>query len=260
MNCRDSAELVHAYVDDELDIATARQLDIHLQGCESCRNAAEAAKAVKVAVSNPALYHRAPADLRQRILESTRGGRVSKVNWFSQPSKQWLWPSLAAAILIGFILYVSLYHPSDRTQFALEQQEILDSHIRSLQQPEETHLYDVKSTDQHTVKPWFDQHVDFSPPVKQLASEGFPLLGGRLDYIHDHPAAALIYGRAKHRINLFVWPQESGHSTSVDRGFNLLHWSTNGMTFWAVSDLNSAELKQFEQLIRTGAAPTTSSI
>ena len=260
MNCKESADLVHAYIDDELDLATARQLHIHLQECESCRNASEAAKAVKTAASNPALNYKAPSDLRQRILASTQNTRTSKAKWFSSPSGQWLWPGLAAAILVAVTLYLSLHPPEDRAQFALEQQEILDSHIRSLQQPEETHLYDVKSTDQHTVKPWFDQHIDFSPPVKQLASDGFPLLGGRLDYIHDHPVAALVYARAKHRISLFIWPQESGQSTSVDRGFNLIHWSANGMTFWAVSDVNSAELGQFENLVRAGASPTTSSI
>jgi mycothiol system anti-sigma-R factor len=258
MNCKDSSELIHAYLDDELDLATARQLHVHLQECESCRKASETAQAVKTAVANPALYYKAPADLRKRLVASARENRPPAAKWFSQPKRQWLWPALAAAVVLVFGLFMSLHRSENRTQFALEEQEILDSHIRSLQQPEETHLYDVKSTDQHTVKPWFDQHVDFSPPVKQLTSHGFPLLGGRLDYIHDHPVAALVYARAKHRISLFIWPQESGQGTSIDRGFNLIHWSANGMTFWAVSDLNLTELDQFENLIRAGASPTTS--
>ncbi len=139
----------------------------------------------------------------------------------------------------------------------MDEPEIVDSHIRSLQSPEESHLYDVKSTDQHTVKPWFDQHIDFSPTVKQLSADGYPLLGGRLDYIHNHSVAALVYGRAKHKINMFIWPGESGQGTSADRGFNIIHWSTGGMTYWVVSDLNTAELQKFTNLIQGNTPPAT---
>jgi anti-sigma factor RsiW len=257
MKCQEYGELVHAYVDDELDIVTSAQLNLHLKECGSCRGAFDTAKAVKTAAANPALRFSAPAELRNRILAATSGGQQFP-NATPSPSlrfrRYWLPIALAAALVLVSGLFLSLRGGANRPQFALER-EVLDSHIRSLQEPEESHLYDVKSTDQHTVKPWFDHHVDFSPPVKQLASEGFPLLGGRLDYVEGHPVSSLVYGRNKHRINLFIWPQESGDGRSVDRGFNLFHWSNGGMTFWAVSDLNVPELEQFEALIRAGAQP-----
>ena len=255
MTCHDSRELVHAYADDELDVATACEVDAHLRDCRPCRQLLDSAKAMKKAVAIPSLYYKAPDDLRAGILKSLPPAtRAEHSRWRGA----WIPMGLAASILAFALLALALSggKPEQR-QFALDQQEVLDAHIRSLQSPAESHLYDVKSTDRHTVKPWFDQHIDFSPVVKQLADRDFPLLGGRLDYLHDHPVAALVYGRQKHTINLFVWPGESGEGSAVDRGFNLIHWSGDGMTYWAVSDLNPSELRQFVDLIRAAPAAST---
>jgi anti-sigma factor RsiW len=124
-------------------------------------------------------------------------------------------------------------------------EELASDHVRSLMAD---HLFDIRSTDQHTVKPWFLGKLDYAPPVTDLAQVGFPLVGGRLDYIDGRPVAALVYQRQKHTINVYVWPSNGGGSAATPetvRGFHVEHWTRDGMTFWAVSDLNAAELAQF---------------
>lgn len=249
MNCRELDDLLHAYADNELDVATARALDLHLQECGACSNAFATARAIKAASSHPSLYYRAPSELRDMILRQVRRESPQPRPWLIR----WVSTGIAATVLLTAVMWGGMQWAGRTAIARADQREVLASHLRSLQPPHS--LFDVASTDQHTVKPWFESHIDYAPPVRQLASAGFPLEGGRLDYVHDRPVAALVYRRGGHVINLFVWPGESGGGIASDRGINLVHWSAGGMAFWAVSDLNRAELQHFSDLLRTPDAP-----
>jgi anti-sigma factor RsiW len=125
--------------------------------------------------------------------------------------------------------------------------ELVDNHVRSLIGD---HLTDVQSTDQHTVKPWFAGKIDFAPRVVDLTEKGFPLLGGRVDYIHGHTTAALIYGRRRHTVNVFILPAGASDMDAQSRaynGYSLLHWVGDGLSYWAVSDAAASELEAFRQ-------------
>ncbi len=173
----------------------------------------------------------------------------------SRATGKWRWrliPALAALAVI-VVLIVLLIRPGS-TNDELVANEIVSDHIRSMMP---NHLTDVLSSDNHTVKPWFNSKLDFAPPVVDLAANGFPLVGGRLDYAASRPVAALVFGRRQHVINLFVFPStgnsDIANQISARQGYNLIHWSKAGMTFWAVSDLNLNELQEFVQGIQNNA-------
>jgi anti-sigma factor RsiW len=200
----------------------------HLLSCPSC------------IIQMHAHYYEAPPGLEQKISQSLRRENSAPLPW------RWLAIAasllLAASVIWNIALIRSRIDPRQ-----LLAANVLSAHVRSLAG---THLLDVLSSDQHTVKPWFNGKLDFSPAVKDL--EGFPLLGGRLEYFDGHPAAALIYGRQKHIINLFIWPLATPAAAGIEtrNGYHLQSWSGDGMTFWAVSDLNETELGQFVSLYR----------
>jgi anti-sigma factor RsiW len=192
-------------------------------------------------------YFAAPEGLEKRIRAQLRIPAAAQTRTVRQHTF-FGWRSFAvAASIVGLAIFTTMFvmmlrRPSETDTLA---QQVVSSHIRSLMV---NHLADVPSSDQHTVKPWFNGKLDFSPPVKELKPQGFPLTGGRLDYLDGRPVAALLYQRNRHIINLFVWPSshpDSGPRAFAINGYNAIHWTQSGMTYWAVSDLNGRELNQF---------------
>lgn len=198
--------------------------------------------------------HAAPAGLRDRIAASIRQAETpSRQEPKSQGWRQWL--NLGAAFAMGVLASVTAVHfltgVSAQERLA---QDVVSSHVRSLMA---AHLADVASSDRHTVKPWFSGKLDFSPPVADLAQAGFPLVGGRLDYVGGRPAAALVYQHRQHIINVFVWPHDTRAPTPPAaleaQGFNVIGWEDKKMQFWLISDLNASDLQAFADQLR-GAA------
>ena len=253
MACKDNENLLEAYFDGELELVRSLEFEAHARNCAACSAGLRARQALRQVMRGASLRERAPEALRQRVLAAIpqkRGLRAMSTARRRSLTLEWL--AVAAAIAIAFfggtrtVPYLAGRQPSN-----LLAQEIVAGHIRSLQPG---HLMDVESTDQHTVKPWFDGRVDFAPPVADLREQGFPLIGGRLDYVGQADAAALVYQRAKHLINLFVWPDasetQSLPSTLTLQGYNLICWRRGGMDFCASSDLNTAELGDFAKLLQ----------
>ena len=255
MNCSEVRPLLNAYLDDELDLPTVLQIEAHLSTCDSCRKQLAGLRAVAGAASRGESYHPASAKLRERIQSAIRTeSRADKPNPIRQTRTISLWkhPVTYSGIAAALLLFIGLlFRPGAGP---LPVAEILDSHVRSL---EANHLLDVESTDQHTVKPWFAGKIDFAPPVIDLAPDGFPLVGGRLDYLEQRKVAAVIYRHDKHIINLFIWPGETSDQTSTAQGYNFIRFECKGMTCWAVSDLNMEELHKFTALFQAQKSPST---
>ncbi|HJQ27339.1 MAG TPA: anti-sigma factor [Blastocatellia bacterium] len=248
MRCDDMQELISPFVDGELGLLTAVEVERHLQDCAICSREYESHRALRAALrADGQLYVKAPAQLGKRVQAAVRQAAKGEAG-ARRPSWQWLSAAAAALLIAGAVAVTLLATRSERDRLA---GEVIASHVRSLMA---SHLTDVPSGDQHTVKPWFNGKLDFSPPVKDLASEGFPLLGGRLDYLDGRAVAAVVYQRRQHTINVFIWPAATERGNAAGemsrQGYNLIHWATAGMSYWAVSDLNSAELRQFVDLIK----------
>ena len=256
MNCKNAENLIDGYVDGELDLVRNLEIEDHIQDCVSCAQDYKNHQMLRNGIKTGSLYFKAPADLQTRIQLSLRKATKAEGRAWVLP-KWWLniaAPMAAAAVMV-LALVPFLRGPSADDLLA---REIVSSHVRSLMA---SHLADVPSSDQHTVKPWFAGKVNFSPPVEDLAKQGFSLIGGRLDYLDNRPVAALIYQRQKHFINLFIWPSESDSAVETKtvsrQGYNLSHWTRSGMTYWAASDLNNAELQEFVQLLQNQISPTS---
>jgi anti-sigma factor RsiW len=265
MNCEEAINLVDGYLDGELDPITNQEIERHLRDCRGCGQAYEAHRALVGAIGSAAPYYKAPAELRHRIQASLRDEIGTKADLRrSQPAvtrKQaeprtvlfgtpWNWLALAATVILAAIIISSLvprWQRPNADQFLATQ--LIASHVRSLMA---NHLTDVASSDQHTVKPWLDAKLDFAPPVVDLGGDGFPVIGGRLDYLDNRPVAALVYQRRKHFINLFVWPAESGATGTTKsmtrQGYQLVHWVNSDFNYWAVSDISNNDLETFRQL------------
>jgi mycothiol system anti-sigma-R factor len=263
MNCEEAINLMDGYVDGELDPVTNQEIERHLRDCRRCEQAYEAQRAIVRAIGSAAPYYKAPVELRQRIQSSlrneigakatrngTRGSQILRTQKRSiLPETPWNWLALAAAIVLAAITASSLLprmRSPNADQFLATQ--LIASHVRSLMA---NHLTDVASSDQHTVKPWLDAKLDFAGPVVDLSGEGFPLIGGRLDYLDNHPVAALVYQRRKHFVNLFIWPVTPGatetNATMTRQGYHLLHWFDSDFNYWTVSDVSDKDLQAFKQ-------------
>ncbi|MDR3437044.1 anti-sigma factor [Telmatospirillum sp.] len=244
-DCHQAHPLLSAAIDGELDPAAQAALDRHLAGCDDCRKALEEQKAFRDTLRSVLTRHQAPDGLHARLMASLPEEKPQPTV-SSRPRRRWshgAWAGSALALAASIVLFVSV--PSHQDEMT---RELVAAHVRSLMPG---HLIDVPSSDQHTVKPWFNGRVDLSPPVPDLSEAGFPLLGGRLDYIEERPSAVLVYGRRQHRINLFVWP-EPGRDRAVGQtqrnGYTVLSWRQGDIAYAAVSDLAAEELADFRRL------------
>jgi len=274
MNCEEAIKLMDCYLDGELDPITSQGIEQHLHACQKCDQAYKTQRSLIAAIGNATSYYKAPAGLRERIQSSLReeitedpvrngvhGAQVLFHKRHPEPRSirsaiPWNWLGLAAAILFAAVIVFNLLPRLQRPgadQFLATQ--LIASHARSLLA---NHLTDVASSDQHTVKPWLDAKLDFAPAVVDLSQKGFPLIGGRLDYLDNRPVAALVYQRRQHFLNLFVWPigaNAVGSTKAMTRqGYQLLHWVDSDLNYWAVSDINEKELQEFKQLFEEQVA------
>ncbi len=252
MNCQQASLFLSAYLDRELSVRETLDFEQHLHDCASCQSEYEQQLQLHARIKAEATYFDMPDPLAAQIAASfpaLQGHDVKRHQW-----RHWWdhWFGLSAvlvacvAVVGSLVLYLSM--PTAEETLT---QEIIASHVRSLMVD---HLSDIASSDQHTVKPWFNGKIDFSPPVIDLAAEDFPLVGGRLDYLNGRTVAALIYRHRLHPINLYVFPAQHGNQATrmlVRQGYDLFHWSSGNMEYWVISDLALGDLNVFVQKIQS---------
>ena len=238
-----------AYLDGELAVVDARELEAHLAQCAECERFRDGRLALRAALTARVPVFQAPDALRQRVRAAVQA--AARAPTPPRFTVRGVWRPLALAASLAVVALGSWRLALERAAGETLADDVLASHIRSLMPG---HLMDVASTDQHTVKPWFNGRLDFSPPVYDLSARGYPLLGGRLDYVDGRAVAALAYGRRHHRINVFLWPSGRGPAaapaTRTQQGYHVLHWTTADYTYWVASDLGLPELGDFAGLLR----------
>jgi len=246
MTCDEAEILLQALIDGELDAGHARDVENHVESCPRCAAMLKDYREMSLAMSEAGVRYTAPAALRARIEASLpqprpMQSRRSVLRGFAMGS------AVSALAATGLFAIVLRHDDMERIQ-----SEVVSAHLRSLQAG---HLTDVISTDQHTVKPWFNGRLDVSPPVVDLTAQGFTLIGGRLDYVDARALGAVVYRRRQHVINLFVSQTASTEHRPAKiesiQGFNIRHWSDRGLNYWAVSDLAKDELADFGDKFET---------
>ncbi|WP_236720841.1 anti-sigma factor family protein [Paraburkholderia phytofirmans] len=260
MDHEQAFELLPGYLDQELSLSEALEFERHLAGCEQCQQVYAQHRQVSAQLRQADLRVEAPAELVKRIKAALPGRpslwqRLVELFGWRRGGGSLGWAPVGAMVMSVVALtwsaglYLSV--PSSETRLS---QELVDNHIRSLQF---NHLSDVISTDRHTVKPWFDGKLDFAPPVVDLAQQGYPLVGGRLDYLNGRPVAVMVYRYKLHPINLYVWPGDDAGATPhiyQQQGYHLAHWSAAGMNYWAITDAGGMELNGFISDLRAHPA------
>ena len=248
MECERATVLLSGMIDSALGPIARFRVHRHVAGCNACAARFEELRAMQSAIRTKLPYHRAPPGLAARIgaaLPHEEPPRAVRP-WFHMPAFSLAGTGLAGA-LAGVALTVMVMGGQNNPTMS-----VIDSHIRSLQAD---HLTDVLTSDQHTVKPWLSARLDVSPPVLELKDAGFPLVGGRQDYIDGHPAAVVVYRHAKHVINLFAWASsgpDEGFRDETRQGFNVITWRHGGIRYYAVSDVEADQLAQFAKLVMQG--------
>jgi anti-sigma factor RsiW len=248
--CQEISHLLHGFIDGELDLVTSLSVEQHLGECPVCAQICRNQQALQAALRSAPRAFSPPPGLRRRIRSAIRRSHGPLTVRYRL---RWRQAVLAASLVFVLVLawalsqLVSLVGSSDRIA-----QELTANHVRSLMLPD--HQTDVLSTDQHTVKPWFNGKVDFSPQVLNPEPNEYPLMGGRLEWLNNRPVAAVVYHHRKHLINLYTWPASSGADEPVTRlqrqGFNLAHWTQAGMTYWVISDVNAEDLQKFVRMLQ----------
>jgi anti-sigma factor RsiW len=253
MKCEHTGSLLHLFADGELGAVRRWRLDRHVAACDACAGQLSSLQSLRAGLRASLPYHRAPPALAARIGATLAREAAPPVPERRRRSARL--PVLGtgfAGALAGVALTLLVTGGTPLTPSSGADSDLIASHIRSMMGE---HLTDVRTSDRHTVKPWLSARLDVSPPVRDLASDGFPLVGGRLDYINGHPAAVVIYRRREHVMNLFAWSSSGADQpmrVSSRQGFNVVAWKQGGTDFAAVSDVDATELKDFATRIEAG--------